>query len=183
MPRVRARAGRRGPTMLPWLISWASVCHACRLRPALPMPAPTPSELLQALGSGDADSQLQAVRTIKNGIIGNKGKKTAFSSAGAVPRLVEILRSATALPDVAGDSAAVSAAQDPAVRGAACSEVVVHAVAALGSFAFGSHDGNSAVMAAGAFPLLKRLLFSRHQKVVRSAVVAVCFFCITPTVT
>jgi len=42
----------------------------------------------------DPDSQLQAVRDIKNAIIGNRKKKTAFNSAGAVPRLVEILRAA-----------------------------------------------------------------------------------------
>jgi len=46
------------------------------------------------------------------------------------------------------------------------SEVVVHAVAALGSFAFGSLEGNTAVMAAGAFPLLKQLLHSGNLKIV-----------------
>ena len=156
-----ASARRRSPI--------CCLARRCRSQPRA-MPAPSPSELLQALGSGDADSQLQAVRTIKNGIIGNKGKKTAFSSAGAVPRLVEIVRNATAQPqENLGSALAGATEQDPATREPAQSEVVVHAVAALGSFAFGSYDGNSAVMAAGAFPLLKRLLYSRHQKVVAAA--------------
>jgi len=56
------------------------------------MPGLTPVQVLDMLL--DPDSQLQAVRDIKNAIIGNRKKKTAFNSAGAVPRLVEILRAA-----------------------------------------------------------------------------------------
>ena len=107
-------------------------------------------QLVENIQQMDPDSQLQAVRDIKNGIIGNRRKKTAFSSAGAVPRLVEILRGAPgAVPPTVPQS-----------------EVVVQAIAALGSFAFGSVEGNATVMVAGAFPLLKQLLYSSNHKIV-----------------
>ena len=111
--------------------------------PRLAMPSLNPSEAMLALGSADTQVQLQAVVDIKNGIIGNHRRKARLS--GAVPSLVEILRKSTD------------------------NEVVVHAVAALGSFGFGPTEGNAAVVSCGAFPLLQKLLFAREDKVVASA--------------
>jgi hypothetical protein len=133
------------------------------------MPAANPTDLLLALGSVDPDSQLHAVRNIKNSIIGNLRKKTAFSIAGAVPRLVEILqKSSPTVCDTLHDTlhAGLQIPCAVAIGERVRPEVVVHAVAALGSFAFGSTEGNAAVLAAGAFPVLKRLLYSCDQKVV-----------------
>jgi hypothetical protein len=136
------------------------------------MPAANPSDVLLALCSMDHDSQLHAVRNIKNSIIGNLRKKTAFSIAGAVPRLVEILqKSSPTVCDTLHDTLHAGLQIPCAVEHCRLGErvrpeVVVHAVAALGSFAFGSTEGNAAVLAAGAFPVLKRLLYSYDQKVV-----------------
>ena len=130
----------------------------------MPAPKKSPSEVLQTLFSDDPDSQLQAVRTIKNGIIGNRRKKTAYSSA--VPHLVGLIRSFSTAQDGGQRD---GAPQVDVIIKEDQSELVLHAVAALGSFAFGSSEGNSAVIAAGAFPLLKQLLCSGNQRIVASA--------------
>jgi len=123
------------------------------------MPVTSPCEVLAQLD--DPGLQLKAVREIKNGIIGNRRRKVAFASAGAIPRLVAVLRSAAG--GFAAPQAAAGAADD------ACSEIVVHLVAALGSFAFGSTDSTERVVSAGAFPILRQLLFSANRKIVAAA--------------
>lgn len=82
----------------------------------------TAHKLVSNLESVDEEVRLQAVRDMKNAIIGNRKKKSAYCSAGAVPLLVNILKSYPKSHD--HDS----------------SSIAVHAAAALGSFACGSSE-------------------------------------------
>ena len=124
------------------------------------MPASSPSELISQLELDDPELQLRAVREIKNGIIGNKRRKVALASAGAINRLVEILRKAGGIC-----VAPMPAAGASDVR----AEIMVHLVGALGSFAFGSTDSTERMISAGAFPLLRQLLFAGNRKIVAAA--------------
>jgi hypothetical protein len=47
--------------------------------------------VVDSLSSTDQEIRLQAVREVKNAIIGSKSKKACYSSAGAVEKLVSIL--------------------------------------------------------------------------------------------
>ena len=110
---------------------------------------------------------------LKNGIIGNRHKKLSYSSAGAVPILVGILRDG---PSASGkgsrstvEEAGVSTvkAKASAAWCASGSQLTVHAAAALGSFSCGSTESSREVVAAGAIPPLCALLYSSDPKVRR----------------
>ncbi|KAE9594134.1 hypothetical protein Lalb_Chr18g0050571 [Lupinus albus] len=102
--------------------------------------------ILDRLTSSDSEIKLKAIREVKNQIIGNRTKNLSYINLGAVPAV------AAALSD--SDSA---------------TNLIVQAAAALGSFACGVDAGVSAVLEAGAFPHLIRLLSSSEEKVVDAA--------------
>ena len=103
-------------------------------------------------------TRLQALRGIKNCVIGNKRQKLRYIQLGAVPLLVEVL----AAP---GAGAATDASQ------------LVQAAAALGSFA-ASQEGLQVVLQSGGVPQLLRVLQSSgDDKVVEAAVRALKAVC------
>ncbi|CBI16370.3 hypothetical protein VitviT2T_007897 [Vitis vinifera] len=105
-----------------------------------------PEDLLTRLRSAnaDADAKLKALREVKNQIIGNRTKKLSYIKLGAVPAVVSVI---------------AATADD-------CSSVLVQSAAAIGSFACGFEAGVQAVLRAGAFPHLLRLLSNSNGKVV-----------------
>lgn len=106
---------------------------------AIPKPS---SDLIGRLTATDATVSLKALRDIKNQIIGNRTKKLSFIKLGVVPHVASIL----------------SSTSDP--------NILVQSAAVLGSFACGVDAGVSAVLDAGAFPGLLRLLADPDPKVV-----------------
>lgn len=112
------------------------------------MPATPPSSdlILHRLTSSDCEIKLKAIREVKNQIIGNRTKKLSYIKLGAVPAL------AAALAQADADSASGST-------------LIVQSAAALGSFACGVDAGVRAVLDAGAFPHLIRLLSAADDKV------------------
>ncbi|XP_028758750.1 armadillo repeat-containing protein 8 [Neltuma alba] len=116
---------------------------------------PTPSSttrissdlILDRLTSTDPEIKLKAIREVKNRIIGNPTKKLSYIKLGAVPVIADVLAEADA------DSACGS-------------NLIVQAAAALGSFACGVEAGVRAVLDAGAFPHLIRLLSTVDEKIV-----------------
>ncbi|XP_049353457.1 uncharacterized protein LOC125818000 [Solanum verrucosum] len=130
-------------------------------------PPPTHSrreDLIGRLSSSSTEAKLKALRDLKNQIIGNRTKKLCFLKLGAVPSVTSILSSSSA-------TAAASAA------GSVCSgndvelndSLILQSAAAIGSFACGFDDGVKAVLDAGAFPLLLRLISYPNDKVVGAA--------------
>lgn len=79
-------------------------------------------EIVERLGSLDAETRLRAVRHLKNEIIGSKNKKLLFIRLGAVPHVVGVLSGQTE------------------------AALLVQAAAALGSFAYGIEEGVQAVV-------------------------------------
>ncbi|KAG7022085.1 Armadillo repeat-containing protein 8 [Cucurbita argyrosperma subsp. argyrosperma] len=106
---------------------------------ATPKPS---SELVARLTAADAAVKLKALRDIKNQIIGNRTKKLSFIKLGVVPHVAAVL----------------SSTSDP--------NILVQSAAVLGSFSCGVDVGVSAVLDAGAFPRLLRLLSDPDPKVV-----------------
>ncbi|CAM8889219.1 unnamed protein product [Rhodiola kirilowii] len=113
---------------------------------ASPAARQVPDDILDRLSSIDATEKLQALREVKNQIIGNRTKKLSFLKVGAVPAVVSAL--ASALEDGSDLS------------------LIVQSAAAVGSFACGFDAGVKAVLDAGAFPVLERLLAHPDAKVV-----------------
>uniref|UniRef100_A0A7N0ZZA4 Armadillo repeat-containing protein 8 n=1 Tax=Kalanchoe fedtschenkoi TaxID=63787 RepID=A0A7N0ZZA4_KALFE len=105
-----------------------------------------PEDVLPLLSSLDASERLQALREVKNQIIGNRTKKLSFLKLGAVPPVVSALASA--------------------VEDGSDSYLILQSAAAVGSFACGFDAGVKAVLDAGAFPLLEGLLSHPDDKVV-----------------
>ncbi|KAK9274320.1 hypothetical protein L1049_019134 [Liquidambar formosana] len=101
-----------------------------------------PEDILARLTSADADVKLKALREVKNQIIGNRTKKLYYLKLGAVPAVASVLGSA------------------------ADSSLLVQSAAAIGSFACGFDAGVRAVLDAGAFPHLLRLISNPDDKVV-----------------
>lgn len=99
------------------------------------------SDLLGRLTAADDAVKLKALRDIKNQIIGNRTKKLSFIKLGVVPHVAAIL----------------SSTSDP--------NILVQSAAILGSFSCGVDAGVSAVLDAGAFPQLLRLLSDPDPKV------------------
>ncbi|KAL9253965.1 Armadillo repeat-containing protein [Drosera capensis] len=97
---------------------------------------------------------LKSLRKLKNQIIGNRTKKLAFLKLGAVPAVVHILRAVEA--ETGGDGAEELVG------------IVVQAAAVIGSFACGVEDGARAVVEAGGFEVLYRLLKHWDAKVVNA---------------
>ncbi|XP_019091304.1 PREDICTED: armadillo repeat-containing protein 8 isoform X2 [Camelina sativa] len=104
------------------------------------------ADVFSRLASSDPEVKLKALREVKNQIIGNRTKKLSFLKLGAVPAI------ASALAD-ADDSEK-------------CNNILVQSAAALGSFACGFEAGVQAVLDAGVFPRLLRLLTNPDEKVV-----------------
>ncbi|KAH0920770.1 hypothetical protein HID58_020788 [Brassica napus] len=100
------------------------------------------ADVFSRLASPDPEVKLKALREVKNQIIGNRTKKLSFLKLGAVPAI------ASALSD------------------SECNSILVQSAAALGSFACGFEAGVQAVLDAGVFPRLLRLLTSSDEKVV-----------------
>lgn len=122
-------------------------------------PPPTHSrreDLIGKLSSSSTDTKLKALRDLKNQIIGNRTKKLCFLKLGAVPLITTILSSAagTAGSACAGDIVELN------------DSLIIQSAAAIGSFACGFDDGVKAVLDAGAFPLLLRLISYPNDKVI-----------------
>ncbi len=105
---------------------------------SLPKMVARARELLERLGDGANPDRLKALKQIRNSVIGNKHRKQQFVSAGAVPRVLELLR-ADADPDLQRE-----------------------AVTVLGSFAYGSELGLRELIAQSGLPQLVGLLGSGH---------------------
>lgn len=112
------------------------------------MPATRPSSdlILHRLSSSDYEIKLKAIREVKNQIIGNRTKKISYIKLGAVPAVADALAQADADNDCG-------------------SNLIVQSAAVLGSFACGVDQGVRAVLDAGAFPYLIRLLSAADEKV------------------
>lgn len=120
---------------------------------ASPTPPPHHSrteDLIGRLSSASPEIQLKALREVKNQIIGNRTKKLSFLKLGAVPAVVSVLSS-------------VASAQ---AGGEILDSLVIQSAAAIGSFACGFDAGVKAVLEAGAFPLLLRLISHSNDKVI-----------------
>ncbi|KAE8691692.1 F11M15.21 protein isoform 3 [Hibiscus syriacus] len=113
-----------------------------------------PSELLSRLASAEPEVKVGALREVKNQIIGNPTKKLSFLKLGAVPAVAGIL--ADSIDEVTDYNNCDSNSNN----------ILVQSAAALGSFACGFDAGVQAVLDAGAFPNLLRLLASPNEKVV-----------------
>jgi 1,4-dihydroxy-2-naphthoyl-CoA synthase len=112
------------------------------------MPSTRPSSdlILHRLSSSDYEIKLKAIREVKNQIIGNRTKKLSYIKLGAVPAVADALAKANADSDFG-------------------SNLIVQSAAVLGSFACGVDQGVRAVLDAGAFPNLIRLLSAVDEKV------------------
>ncbi|PON59058.1 Beta-catenin [Parasponia andersonii] len=106
------------------------------------------SDLLPRLASSDGVVQVKALRELKNRIIGNRTKKLSFIKLGLVPAVADILASKAD----AGDGR--------------YSDLLIQSAAVVGSFACGFDAGVQAVLDAGVFPSLVRLLSHLDEKVV-----------------
>uniref|UniRef100_A0A2P2KKY1 Armadillo/beta-catenin repeat family protein n=1 Tax=Rhizophora mucronata TaxID=61149 RepID=A0A2P2KKY1_RHIMU len=127
------------------------------------VPAHRPRDLLPQLASPDREIKLKALREVKNQIIGNRTKKLSFLELGAVPAVASILSAALIEPDsrFGSDDASIACK----ISNDYTSNILVQSAAALGSFACGFDAGVRAVLEAGAFPHLIRLLSNHDDKV------------------
>lgn len=121
--------------------------------PSATVNKPRPSELLSRLTSAEPEVKVRALREVKNQIIGNRTKKLSFLKLGAVPAVAGIL--ADSIDDVTENNNCNNT-----------NNFLVQSAAALGSFACGFDAGVQAVLDAGAFPNLLRLLANPNEKVV-----------------
>ncbi|XWS73548.1 hypothetical protein CRYUN_Cryun02cG0139000 [Craigia yunnanensis] len=113
-----------------------------------------PSELLSRLASAEPEVKVRALREVKNQIIGNRTKKLSFLKIGAVPAIAGILADST-------DDVIETNCNNNNIN-----NILVQSAATLGSFACGFDAGVQAVLDAGAFPNLLRLLANSNEKVV-----------------
>ncbi|KAK9128681.1 hypothetical protein Syun_017478 [Stephania yunnanensis] len=109
-----------------------------------------PDELIRRLRSGDGAVKLKALRELKNQIIGNRTKKLSYIKLGTVPDVVGVLASSVSIDPDPGSG----------------SSLIVESAAIIGSFACGVDAGVKAVLEAGAFPHLFRILSNPNEKVV-----------------
>ncbi|XVF69636.1 hypothetical protein PTKIN_Ptkin11bG0097600 [Pterospermum kingtungense] len=116
-----------------------------------------PSELLSRLAATEPEVKVRALREVKNQIIGNRTKKLSFLKLGAVPIIAGIL--ADSIDEVIENS-------NNSFNDNIINNILVQSAAALGSFACGFDAGVQAVLDAGAFPNLLRLLANSNEKVV-----------------
>ncbi|KAK6776377.1 hypothetical protein RDI58_027378 [Solanum bulbocastanum] len=130
-------------------------------------PPPTHSrreDLIGRLSSSSSEAKLKALRDLKNQIIGNRTKKLCFLKLGAVPSVTSILSSSSATAAAAA-AGSVCSGNDVELN----DSLIIQSAAAIGSFACGFDDGVKAVLDAGAFPLLLRLISYPNDKVVGAA--------------
>lgn len=130
-------------------------------------PPPTHSrreDLIGRLSSSSTEAKLKALRDLKNQIIGNRTKKLCFLKLGAVPSVTSILSSSSATAAAAA-AGSVCSGNDVELN----DSLIIQSAAAIGSFACGFDDGVKAVLDAGAFPLLLRLISYPNDKVVGAA--------------
>lgn len=130
-------------------------------------PPPTHSrreDLIGRLSSSSTEAKLKALRDLKNQIIGNRTKKLCFLKLGAVPSVTSILSSSSATAAAAA-AGSVYSGNDVELN----DSLIIQSAAAIGSFACGFDDGVKAVLDAGAFPLLLRLISYPNDKVVGAA--------------
>ncbi|KAL3354294.1 hypothetical protein AABB24_018775 [Solanum stoloniferum] len=130
-------------------------------------PPPTHSrreDLIGRLSSSSTEAKLKALRDLKNQIIGNRTKKLCFLKLGAVPSVTSILSSSSATAAAAA-AGSVCSGNDVELN----DSLILQSAAAIGSFACGFDDGVKAVLDAGAFPLLLRLISYPNDKVVGAA--------------
>ncbi|CAA0815289.1 ARM repeat superfamily protein [Striga hermonthica] len=116
-----------------------------------------PEDLIARLNSTAApcEAKLKALRDLKNQIIGNRTKKLAFLKLGAVPYVVAVLSSSAAAVAQVSEGGNLEYHES----------VLVQSAAAIGSFSCGLDAGVKAVLDAGAFPILLKLIFHRNEKV------------------
>ncbi|KAF2287379.1 hypothetical protein GH714_039783 [Hevea brasiliensis] len=119
-----------------------------------------PMDLLNRLASPDPDIKLKALREIKNQIIGNRTKKLAFLKLGAIPTVASILAEADS--QLAQGDVSIADKNSNHYN----YNIIIQSAAVLGSFACGFDAGVRAVLDAGAFPYLVRLLSNPDEKVV-----------------
>ncbi|CAN8303067.1 unnamed protein product [Cochlearia groenlandica] len=108
------------------------------------------ADVFSRLVSPDPKVKLKALREIKNQIIGNRTKKLSFLKIGAIPAI------ASALSDSDNNKE-----QDNNNNNN--KDILVQSAAAIGSFACGFEAGVEAVLDAGVFPHLLRLLTYRDD--------------------
>ncbi|GKV22259.1 hypothetical protein SLEP1_g32141 [Rubroshorea leprosula] len=111
------------------------------------------SELLAGLASNDWEVKLGALRHMKNKIIGKKDKKLDFVELGAVAAVAKTLSDAL---NVNGEGNPDNIKNN----------IIIQSATVLGSFACGFDAGAQAVINAGAFFNLARLLSIQDAKVV-----------------
>jgi hypothetical protein len=105
----------------------------------------TDSALSSLQAAGDEVSTVQALRLIKNQLIGNKHKKLAMLQQGGASMIVS----------------AAAAREAP--------EVWAEAAAALASLAYNQPEAASQICAAQGVQLFRRMLASQHDKAVENA--------------
>jgi hypothetical protein len=93
------------------------------------------------------------LRAVRNEIIGDKTKKFAFVSEGAVQAISQILRESLELPGLDAHT----------------TDLVIQSAATLGSFSYGLEMGAEAVIESGAVSDLTRLLGSSDSRLVIAA--------------
>lgn len=113
-----------------------------------------PRELLLRLSSAEPEVKVGALREVKNQIIGNRTKKLSFLKLGVVPVVTSILADST-------DEFIENNCNNNSIN-----NILVQSAAVLGSFACGFDAGVQAVIDAGAFPHLLRLLENSNEKVI-----------------
>ncbi|KAJ8770935.1 hypothetical protein K2173_022107 [Erythroxylum novogranatense] len=119
-----------------------------------------PTDLVSRLSSPEPEIKLKALREVKNQIIGNRTKKLSFLELGAIPAVASILSATLAEVD-----SRFAGGDDINIANKYTSNVLVQSAAALGSFACGFDAGVRAVLDAGAFSHLIRLLSVPDYKV------------------
>ncbi|GAB4835222.1 hypothetical protein Ancab_000131 [Ancistrocladus abbreviatus] len=127
----------------------------CR-RLTMPTSATTnkPEDLIARLSSSNREAKLKALRELKNQIIGNRTKKLSYLKLGAVPAVVSIL------------SAACDGNSEELYASSSSSHIIIQSAAVIGSFACGVDAGVKAVLDAGAFSILFKLIPHSDDKVV-----------------
>lgn len=103
--------------------------------------APKPEDVLQHLVASDSETQLHAVRSIKNEIIGSHNKKLFYIELGAVPRIVQLL----------------ATRQERSLT--------IQSAATLGSFAYSNPDGVTAIVESGGLAHLLKALSNEDEKI------------------
>lgn len=142
------------------------------------MVAKQAEELVKSLGQPGSDACSRSLRALKNSIIGDKNKKAGLPSVASRPAREGGARSYRALHGAREQVVFVKAGAVPKVvrileesLGSDDRELVIQALATLGSFTYNSDVGLRAVVESGVLAqvLSDRLLGSPDLRVVESA--------------